>query len=360
MTNAQISAAGGNRFAAELLERSAYGFAGFAASQLLEQHPDIKQRYAPDAFATWKSHLTQRILELAAALSTGEPLVFSSRVMWSRKAFIARNQPESDIGLSLAALRSVLEGHLPATAAGDALACVDQARQALAESEPALDESELDPEREFDRLALRYLQDVLEGNTSKALDKVLAAVGDGVTPTDIYKQVLLPAQREIGRLWHLGDVTVAEEHMVTSATQRAMAVVVHAAGRAEPIGKTMVAAAVAGNAHDIGLRAVSDVYHMAGWRAIYLGADVPMQELPATLTFFEADLLLLSATLSTQVPRVRRTVAAVRDRCERDVKILVGGAAFDEAPEIWRKVGADAYGASLDEALAQGRRLVGL
>ncbi|RMF96175.1 MAG: cobalamin B12-binding domain protein, partial [Gammaproteobacteria bacterium] len=52
--------------------------------------------------------------------------------------------------------------------------------------------------------------------------------------------------------------------------------------------------------------------------------------------------------------------AAVRDRCERDVKILVGGAAFDEAPEIWRKVGADAYGASLDEALAQGRRLVGL
>jgi methanogenic corrinoid protein MtbC1 len=87
---------------------------------------------------------------------------------------------------------------------------------------------------------------------------------------------------------------------------------------------------------------------------------MPMQDIPSTLTFFDADLLLLTATLSTQLPRVQSTIRAVRDRCERDVKILVGGAAFDEAQDVWRKVGADGYGPTIDEALQVGNRLVGL
>ncbi|MDJ0926572.1 MAG: cobalamin-dependent protein [Gammaproteobacteria bacterium] len=360
MATVDATSSAGNPFAAELLERSAAGFGGFAASVMLEKSPEIKTRYKPDPFADWKSHLTQRILELAAAVNTGEPLVFTSRVLWSRKAFLARNQEETDLVISLAALRDVLADKLPAAAAAEPLAYVEQAMATLSDAQPTPDASELDPQKKTDRLALRYLQDVLEGNSTKALDDVLAAGDQGMSMMDIYTQVLMPAQREIGRLWHLGDVSISEEHLVTSATQRAMAVVVHQASRAEPNGKTMVAAAVTGNVHDIGLRAISDVYQIAGWRTVYLGADVPMQELPSTLTFFDADLLLMSATLSTQLPRVRVAIKTVRDRCERDCKILVGGAAFDEAPEVWRKVGADGYAGSMDDALAQGARLVGL
>lgn len=360
MESASSTTDQGDRFAAELLERSASGFGGYAASVMLEKSPAIKARYQPDPFGNWKTHMTQRILELAAAVSTGEALLFSARVLWSRKAFLARNQEEDDLVCSLAALREVLADNLPENAARQPLAYVDQAMTALSEARPAIEECELDPARPHDRLALRYLQGVLEGNAVQALNDVLAAAGEGMSPAALYVNVLLPAQREIGRLWHLGDVTVAEEHMVSSATQRAMAVLVHTAGDAKPNGKTMVAAAVTGNVHEIGLRAVSDIYQMAGWRTIFLGADVPMHELPTTLTFFDADLLLLTATLSTQLPRVRYTIGAVRDRCERNVKILVGGAAFDEAPDIWRKVGADAYGASIDAALSEGARLVGL
>ncbi len=347
-------------FAAELLERSASGFAGYAASVMLDRAPQIKVRYQPDPFANWKSHLTQRILELAAALNTGEPLVFSSRILWTRKAFIARQQEESDIAISLAALREVLAENLPAAAATEPLAYVEQALDTLSEAVPDLEESELDPSRPNDRLALQYLQSILEGNGVQALNDLLARKDDGMTPLDLYLNVLLPAQREIGRLWHLGDVTIAEEHMVSQATQRAMAILVHSAAHAAANGKTMVAAAVAGNVHDIGLRAVSDVFQMEGWRTIFLGADVPMQELPSTLTFFDADLLLLTATLSTQLPRVRYSIKAVRDRCERDVKILVGGAAFDDAAEVWRKVGADGYAGNLEAAVQEGGKLVGL
>ncbi len=350
----------GNAFAGEMLERGASGYAGFAASVLLEKSPGIKQRYQPDPFGNWKTHLTQRILELAAAVSTGESLMFTSRVMWSRKAFLARNQDETDLVISLSALRDVLAENLPAAANKDALAYVGEAIDMLSGARPALEASELDPSRSNDRLALRYLQGVLEGNVAQAINELVESTREGMSATDVYLQVLLPAQREIGRLWHLGDVNVAEEHLVTFATQRAMAVVVQSVPHESANGKTLVAAAVAGNVHDIGLRAVSDVYQMAGWRTIFLGCDMPMQDLPATVTFFEADLLMLTATLSTQLPRTRQTIRTVRERCGNDIKILVGGAAFDEAQEVWRKVGADGYGPTIDEALSVGARLVGL
>ena len=350
----------GNRFAAELLERGASGFAGYAASVMLEKSPEIKQRYQPDAFANWKTHMTQRILELAAAVSTGEALMFSSRVMWSRKAFLARNQEEDDLVISLSALREVLAENLPPAASADPLDYVDQALAVLSEARPSLEESELDPSRTHDRLALRYLQTVLEGDVAGAIHELLDATREGMLPIDVYVKVLLPAQREIGRLWHLGDVSVAEEHLVSFATQRAMAVVVQSVPPGQANGKTVVAAAVAGNVHDIGLRAVSDVLQMAGWRTIFLGSDMPVQDLPATLTFFDADLLVITATLSTQLPRVRQTIRAIRERSDRNVKIMVGGAAFDEAPEVWRKVGADGYAPTINAALEVGARLVGL
>ena len=350
----------GNRFAAELLERGASGYAGFATNLMLEKIPEAKQRYQPDPFATWKKYMTQRILELAAAVGTGEPLLFSSRVMWSRKAFLARNYQEDDLAVSLSALRDVLADNLPAAAGKEPLSYVEQALDTLSSAQPELEDTELDPSQPNDRLALRYLQGVLEGNVTEAINNVLDATKDRMSAIDAYVKVLLPAQREVGRLWHLGDMTIAEEHLVTSATQRAMAVLVHSASAEAANGKTMVAAAVAGNVHDIGLRAVSDVFQLAGWRTIFLGADVPMQDLPSTITFFNSDLLVLTAMMSTQLPRVRYTISGVRERCERDVKILVGGAAFDEAQDIWRKVGADGYGPTIDEALAIGNKLVGL
>ncbi len=360
MEQASDTSTEGNRFAAELLERGASGYAGFATNLMLEKVPDAKQRYQPDAFATWKTYMTQRILELAAAVGTGEPLLFSSRVMWSRKAFLARNQQEDDLAISLSSLKDVLAENLPGSAGKEAVDYVEQALDTLSTARPELEDSELDPQRPHDRLALRYLQGVLEGNGAAAVNNVLDAARHDMTPMDIYLKVLLPAQREVGRLWHLGDMTIAEEHLVTFTTQRAMAALVQSIPPEESNGKTMVGAAVSGNVHDIGLRAVSDVYQLAGWRTIFLGADVPMQDLPSTLTFFDADLLILTAAMSTQLPRVRYTISAVRDRTARDVKILVGGAAFDEAQEIWRKVGADGYGPTIDEALKVGSQLCGL
>lgn len=350
----------GNAFAADLLERGAGGYAGFAASLMLQRDQALADRLGQAGLGTWRSHLTQRVLELAAAVAAGDARLFTGRVTWSRKSFQTRGLRDADIRTSLEALRDVLTDKLPAPATTEALAYLDAALTLLAGPVPEMDPSELDPARPTDRLALEYLQLILEGNASEAVRTVARAAADGFGPETVYLKVLMPAQREVGRLWHAGDLTIPEEHMVTATTQRAMAVIAANGQPASSNGRTVALAAVAGNVHDIGLRALADLYQLGGWRVIFVGSDVPAQELPNALTFFEVDLLVLGATLGTHVPRVEQAIRAIRERCERPVKVVVGGSAFDEAPELWQRVGADGYGARLDEAVALGSRLVGL
>ncbi|MEL7060230.1 MAG: hypothetical protein AAGN46_09430, partial [Acidobacteriota bacterium] len=95
-------------FAAEVLENGAKTYGGFAASRLLEEHPDT-----PDGFRAWRDHLRQRTLELAAAVGAGEPRLLLARIEWSRRAALARQENDDVQRLALVALRDVLREDLP-------------------------------------------------------------------------------------------------------------------------------------------------------------------------------------------------------------------------------------------------------
>jgi methanogenic corrinoid protein MtbC1 len=79
----------------------------------------------------------------------------------------------------------------------------------------------------------------------------------------------------VGRLWHAGELGIVEEHVVTYTTERLMALLAHRAARAPANGRTVICAAVAGNAHDIAVRVLADFFDISGWRAVHLGANVP-------------------------------------------------------------------------------------
>ena len=174
---------------------------------------------------------------------------------------------------------------------------------------------------------------------------------------DAYERVLLVAQREVGKMWHQAEVSVAEEHYVTATTKRTMSVLCFRADTQPANGFTVVAAAVAQNPHDIGVRTVSDYFELAGWRTVCLGGNTPAAAFAEAVKCFDANLVLISAALSTQLKTVRTTIQTIRD-LDSDCKIMVGGMAFGDAPEIWRQVGADGYASSLSKALETGNELV--
>ena len=77
-------------------------------------------------------------------------------------------------------------------------------------------------------------------------------------------------------------------------------------------GRTIVAATVAGNQHDLGIQMVADLFEANGWRAIQLGANVPSEDLAQTVEFYDADLVALAFSMLGQLPALSDAIAAVR------------------------------------------------
>jgi methanogenic corrinoid protein MtbC1 len=342
--------------AAEMLESSASGYAAAALAALEARRPVRTADSGRDLAADRRAYFVQRVLELAAALRAAEPALFTARITWLRKALRARGADESELAGSLEALRQALEHELPETLRAAAIAPVEAAIADLG-SPARPDTSILDPASETGRIAIAYLEACLAGDQERALASVVAAVEGGLDVARAYTEVLAPAEQEIGRLWHVGDVTVAEERIVSETTHRLMAVLSYRFSAEVTVDRTILAAAVPGNTHDIGLAIVADLFRLAGWRSLFLGASVPAEQIGRAAHMFAADLVALAVTLSTQLNDARKAVEATK-RGRPGVRVLVGGAAFEAAPGLWRQLEADGYAATVDRAVAVGKSLV--
>jgi methanogenic corrinoid protein MtbC1 len=268
----------------------------------------------------------------------------------------ARGADDTMLRQVLQSLSAALKAELPAAMSAAVDDPIRLALEAL-DAEPEPDSHALDLATTTGKLGLAYLHACLEANTEGAKALVLQALDEGLTPVDLYSKVLLPAQREIGQLWHVGDVSVGEERIVSTTTRELMTLIVARCAPPPDATRTVVLASVAGNAHDIGLRAVGDQFRLDGWRTIFLGADMPATEIARAAQSFDAQLIVLSATLTTHLRNLAKTVDELRELASGP-KILVGGLALAESPDLWQQLGADGYAESVDGAISAATRLL--
>lgn len=343
-------------FGAQILLASAEGLAGLTASRLLEREPDLAQRHGAGAFEAWRQHVRAQVAALAAAASDGDLEGFARQAAWSRTAFESRDVPAHDLVLGLRTLLDVVETELPPRAAEGLRPLLERAiARATA---PEARERGLSAETPEGELALRVIEALLSGDADAAWGRVRAALDAGRAPTWVLYEVLPRVQRETGRLWHRNEVGIGEEHFITQSTRRFALRLVDLAPHGEPVGKTALVAAVAGDAHELGQELVADALELAGWRVVRLGADVPPDELCACARRFAVDLVALSATLDSQRAAVADSVRALRAGGVTR-PILVGGAAFASGDEgLWRRTGADGYAADALRAVAEAQRLL--
>lgn len=176
------------------------------------------------------------------------------------------------------------------------------------------------------KLSRVYLEALRAADTAGAYRVASQALADGMPLAALYQRVIAPAMHELGRLWEKGAVTVADEHLATALTHRVLATL-----RPDPLGAEedrprAVLAAVQGEQHALGLRMAADLLEDAGWRPIYLGADVPTAALLQAIESLAPDLLGLTVTMPDLTPVLEGTVAVVRDR-HPTLRLLVGGQA---------------------------------
>ena len=341
-----------------LLRSAPSALAEYTLVRHRELDPGLLARYGPNARASWRRELESRLANLASALEVGRPELFADFVLWQREGFAARGVDPADLRRSLECLREVLLAELPSAAAEGAARVVSGALARFDAPAPGLVRG-LAAEGPQRQLAARFLAELLEWRGEEAEQLVVEAVVSGVSPAEIYMHVFAPVEVEVGRMWHAGELSIAEEHYVTSAIQGLMSRL--AAGHMRPAraGRTVVVCSVGGDAHDMAVRMLSDFFRWNGWSVRSLGAAMPAADLVQAVADARADVVALSATMLSHVAAVLATVRALRaDERTRDLKLLVGGHPFNVAPDLWRELGADGWAPDAQRAVDLAEQLV--
>ncbi len=315
------------------------------------RHPALTERYGPQARGKSHQDATYHIMFLAQALALENPAAFSEYVAWAKVVLVHRGVSSDDLGEHLRCLARALPDHIPADLALAAAAVVDLTIAKLpgmpVDLSPFIDESSPNA-----ALARSYLDALLQSERHKAARVIHNALAAGLSIQDIYLDVFAPSQREVGRMWQMNQITVAQEHFCTAATQVIMAQTSPSAPAARRKSHSLVATSVAGDLHELGLRMVSDFFEMAGWTTIYLGASTPHGAVVDSLVATRSELLLISASIGYHVAAVEDLIRTVRaaPKC-KGVRVFVGGYPFNQDPDLWKKIGADGYASDARSAL---------
>ena len=354
-------------FAASLLRASARGFAGLAATRMADGAPAL---VGAAGFDAWQEHLRHQVLSLAAAVADEAPERFSARAGWLRNAYAARALPADALEAALDSLAATLQESLPA----DAWAPLPEYfRRARAELERGGGGGPVEPDARpapttaaapaadvaaAPSRAQRYVEALTAGDEEAAVALVRAALdARSLDVPALIATVLLPAQREFGRRWHCGQLGVGEEHFATQVSRRVLALALERSPPAPQRGRSVVLAAAAGDAHDLGLACVAAHFTLDGWRTLFLGADTPAADLTGFVERYQPDLVVLGATLDEHRGPVAEAIRALR-ASRPSLRVLVGGAAFDGREELWRRSGADGYAPDPAAAVVRGAELL--
>jgi len=210
-------------------------------------------------------------------------------------------------------------------------------------------------------LAREYLDLLLAGKRKEASKLIHAAVKEGRGVAEIYRTVFERTLKEVGLLWMQNKVDVAMEHYFSASTQLIMSQLYPYITEASREKKDAVCLtlAVCGEFHDIGARMVADFMEMDGWKTFFLGNNLCNEDIVKAAVDHKPDILALSATMFFNVESIARAIRSIRAvEGLSNLVILVGGRPFNQDPALWKKVDADGFALSADEAVKLANRLL--
>jgi len=200
---------------------------------------------------------------------------------------------------------------------------------------------------------------ILNGQQKVSSAKVQEALDQGINPVAILNDGMVAAMAEVGRLFEEGEYYVPEMLIAARAMQSGLAVLKPrlAAADVKSSGK-VIAGTVKGDLHDIGKNLVCMMLEGAAFEIVDLGSDVSPEKFVEAVRTTGADIVALSALLTTTMPNMKVTIDALKAAGLRDkVKVMVGGAPLTD--QYAREIGADGYASDASRAVALAKSLVG-
>ena len=187
-------------------------------------------------------------------------------------------------------------------------------------------------------------------NEQKVKELVREALDQGVLAREILNKGLVPGMDIVGEKMENGDMFIPEVLMSAKAMSAAVEILKPLLGDEglTAAGKVVIGT-VKGDLHDIGKNLVVLMLESAGFEVYNLGVDVAPEEFARAVQEKGADLLGLSALLTTTMPMMKKTIDAVVESGLRDsVKVIVGGAPVNQ--KFADEIGADGYASDAGSA----------
>ncbi len=200
---------------------------------------------------------------------------------------------------------------------------------------------------------------IVSGDAKTARSTTEQAIKDGVEPLKLVMDHMAPAMAEVGRRFECNDYFVPELLLSARAMKSAMELIrpLLTASGAQPVGRVAIGT-VKGDLHDIGKNLVAAKLEGGGFEVIDLGVNVTPEQFVNTVKEKNANIVALSALLTTTMPSMKTTIEALNHAGVRQqVKVLIGGAPITQ--KYASEIGADGYSDNAAEAVKLAKRCLG-
>jgi corrinoid protein of di/trimethylamine methyltransferase len=201
---------------------------------------------------------------------------------------------------------------------------------------------------------------IVGGKMAPAVDATKAAIAEGVAPQVIINEGMIKAMSEVGQRFQDGKAFVPQLLMAGRAMKSALELLKPLLqGEASTTIGRVVIGTVKGDLHDIGKNLVASMLEGCGFEVINIGIDVSCDKFVEAVKENNADILVMSALLTTTMGYMKDVMAALEAAGIRDrVKVMVGGAPVSQ--QFANEIGADGYSDNANSAVAVAKELMAL
>ena len=199
---------------------------------------------------------------------------------------------------------------------------------------------------------------ILSGDAKASQTITQQALAEGIDPLKLVNEYMVPAMDEVGRRFESCEYFVPELLISARAMKGALDLIrpLLTARGDEPVGRVAIGT-VKGDLHDIGKNLVASLLEGGGFEVIDLGVNVPPEKFIATIKEKKANIVAMSALLTTTMPAMKTTIDALKQAGVREhVKVLIGGAPITQ--KYAEEIGADGYSENAVGAVALAKRAV--
>lgn len=205
-------------------------------------------------------------------------------------------------------------------------------------------------------------QSIIDGDRKGAADLAAESISSGIDPLDAINKGFVVGVKQVGDEFSCGNAFIPELVVSGAAMKSAMDVLepeIARRGTEQASLGVIVLGTIEGDIHDIGKNLVSTMLSAYGFEVYDLGVDVPAKQMVEKAREVNADIVAVSALLTTTMMQQKKVIDVLIEEGMRDnVKVLVGGAPVDAS---WvQEIGADGYGDDAIQAVEAAKKLLSI